>query len=110
MPLRNIFRKTRLLSKMDWRALLDSNQWPSASECEVAVLTDRTSGSHPVANRGLRSNGGAPNVSLRPADPENFAASLLPSSALTPGLRALAESAPSLISPQDAAHRLGVCR
>jgi len=66
--------------------------------------------SRSVTNRGLRSNGEAPNVSLRPADPENFAASLLPSSALTPGLRALAESAPSLISPQDAAHRLGVCR
>src|SRR2546421_664307 len=45
-----------------------------------------------------------------PSDDESFAASLLPSSALTPGLRALAESAPSLISPQDAAHRLGVCR
>jgi len=71
---------------------------------------ERTSESHPVANHGLRSKGEAPNVSLRPADPENFAAPLLPSFSLTPGLRAVAESAPPLISPQDAANRLGVCR
>jgi excisionase family DNA binding protein len=63
-----------------------------------------------MANRGLRSNGEAPSVSLRPTGPENFAAPLLPSSALTPSLRAVAESASTLISPQEAARRFGVCR
>ena len=51
-----------------------------------------------------------PNVPARPADHENFAAPVLPSSMLAPGLRGVAESAPTLISPQEAARRLGLCR
>jgi excisionase family DNA binding protein len=51
-----------------------------------------------------------PNVPEHPADHENFAAPVLPTSALTPGLSAVAESAPALISPQEVARRLGICR
>ncbi len=47
---------------------------------------------------------------VHPPIPENFAAPVLPGSQLTPGLRSVAESASALISPQEAAQRLGVGR
>jgi excisionase family DNA binding protein len=84
---------------VEWRALLDSNQWPSASETEPPGLTERASGSRSLSSRGLASTGDTRNVPPDPINHEKFAASLLP----TP-------SGAELLCPQEVAEQLGVCR
>ena len=88
----------RDLAAEKWRAILDSNQWPSASEGEPAKIRCRPSESRSLVNRGLGAKREVLNVPASPANHESFAAPLLP------------EKSRGLISPAEAADRLGVCR
>src|SRR5438105_9540400 len=98
MPLRNTFRKTRLLSKMDWRALLDSNQWPSASELARPVSTTLPETPQPSSNRTVGAPAGSQGTPFLPPDRKDFVTRLLPRG-----------QAPSLLTVREVAAQLRVC-
>jgi len=109
-PLEHRVHDGSLTNEDHWRALLDFE--PVAFGLGVrARRAPAPSVGVTVCGRSWsyeqRRGAGRPGA---PADRENSAAPVLPNSALTPGLRAVAESAPALISPQEAARRLCVCR
>src|SRR5438270_6701474 len=99
MPLRNIFRKTRLLSKMDWRALLDSNQWPSASESAQGESTTLPESPQPSSNRTVSAAAGSQATTFLPPNPKDFVTRLLPDR----------RAGPPLLTVRQVAERLGLC-
>jgi hypothetical protein len=83
---------------MEWRALLDSNQWPSASELAQPVSTTLTETPQPSSNGTVSAKPGSQRTTLLPRDREDFVTWLLPR-----------ERVPSLLTVREVAAQLRAC-
>jgi excisionase family DNA binding protein len=80
------------------RALLDSNQWPSASETARGESTTLPESPLPSSNRTVSPDPGSQATPLNPFVPKDLATPLLPASADRP-----------LLTVREVATALGVC-
>src|SRR5882672_5535933 len=69
--------------QVDWRALLDSNQWPSASELMKTVSTTITEESQTSSNVTVSGEPGSQSTLFFPPDTEDFATRWLPRAGAT---------------------------
>src|SRR5437899_2247963 len=88
----------RRFHELHWRALLDSNQWPSASELAQSVSTTVTGLPQPPSNRTVSAEPRSQATTFLPTDREHFATRLLPRG-----------RAPSLLTVREVAAQLRVC-
>jgi excisionase family DNA binding protein len=79
----------------EWRALLDSNQWPSASEFAPPLSTTVSEWSQSSSNRTLTGGGRSHRSTVLPTNREDFATRLLPQE--------------SLLTVREVAEQLRVC-
>src|SRR3954468_19294850 len=83
---------------LGWRALLDSNQWPSASETARGESTNLPESSLPSSNRTVSPDAGSQATRVNPFLPKDLATPLLPAGADRP-----------LLTVREVATALGVC-
>ena len=82
-----------------WRALLDSNQWPSASESAQGGSTTVPEAPLPSSNRTVSAEAGSQGTTFLPPVPKDFVTRLLPERRVQP----------PLLTVRQVAERLGVC-
>src|SRR5438128_11457451 len=82
-----------------WRALLDSNQWPSASEYAQGEYTTLPESSLPSSNRTVSAEAGPQGTTFLPPDREDFVTRLLPRERATP----------SPLTVREVAEQLRIC-
>src|SRR5712692_3760290 len=82
-----------------WRALLDSNQWPSASEISREESTTLPKSPLPSSHRPISADAGSQGTTSLPRNPEDFVTRLLPER----------RAEPPLLTVRQVAERLGVC-
>jgi len=81
-----------------WRALLDSNQWPSASESVQGKSTTLPESPQPSSNRTVSAEAGSQGIPFLPPVPKDFVTRLLPER----------RAEPPLLTVRQVAERLGV--
>src|SRR5712691_10778831 len=98
-PLEHRVHDGSLTNEDHWRALLDSNQWPSASESARGESTTLPESPQPSSNRTVSAEAGSPGTPFLPPVPKDFVTRSLPER----------RAEPPLLTVRQVAARLGVC-